>query len=79
MSTQVSLRLSDELVTAVDEIVRGGEAPSRASVMEAALERELRRRAAERDAEIYLRARPGGDLADLEAWIADQGVPRLDG
>ena len=53
MSTQIAVRLSDELVRFVDEQVRSGNASSRADVVQRALERERRRQSAERDAAIY--------------------------
>lgn len=78
MSTQVSLRLADDLVTAVDELVRSGAVSSRAEVMESALERELRRRRAEHDAEVYARESAEGDLGELESWLATRSTPALD-
>ena len=45
MSTQIAVRLPDELVAELDSIVLSGEEPSRASIVEQALLRELRRRA----------------------------------
>ena len=53
------MRLPDELVEFVDELVGSGAERSRASVVAKALERERRRALAERDADIL--ARTGGD------------------
>ena len=53
MSIQIAVRLDDEVVHWVDEVVAGGEASGRAALIERALRRERRRMAAERDAEIY--------------------------
>jgi Arc/MetJ-type ribon-helix-helix transcriptional regulator len=52
VSTQIAVRLPDEIVAFVDDEVRGQHARSRAAVVVRALERERRRRLAERDAEI---------------------------
>jgi len=42
MSIQIAVRLPDQLVNSLDELVHSGAAPSRASVIERALLRELR-------------------------------------
>jgi Arc/MetJ-type ribon-helix-helix transcriptional regulator len=52
MSTQIAVRLPDEIVAFIDDEVRGQHARSRAAVVVRALERERRRRLAECDAEI---------------------------
>jgi Arc/MetJ-type ribon-helix-helix transcriptional regulator len=52
VSTQIAIRLPDEIVAFIDGEVRGQHARSRAAVVLRALERERRRRLAERDAEI---------------------------
>lgn len=59
MSVQIAVRLPDELVAFVDEVVESGAERSRAAVVRRALERERRRAVAERDAEIL--ARTGSD------------------
>ncbi len=53
MSVQIAVRLDDEVVRWLDEIVSHGGASGRAALIERALRRERRRMAAERDAEIY--------------------------
>jgi predicted transcriptional regulator len=52
MSVQMTIRVDDELAAFVDEAAKasGG---SRAEVINRAIRREIRRRAAERDAQIY--------------------------
>lgn len=60
---QIAVRLPDDIVQFVDELVAEGKAPSRAAVVSRALERERRRAIAERDVEILSRS---GDDADLE-------------
>ncbi|MBS9534336.1 antitoxin [Mycobacterium sp. M1] len=52
MSTQIAVRLPDDIVGFIDKEVRGQNARNRAAVVVRALERERRRRLAERDAEI---------------------------
>ena len=64
MTTQIAVRLPDDLVRFVDEVITSGQASSRAAVVASALERERRRAIAHRDAEIL--ARRGG-YPDLDA------------
>ena len=71
MSIQIAVRLPDDLVAYIDEQVAGGTAESRAAFVTRALERERRRLAAERDAEIYA-AQGRSDLDDLASWSAAQ-------
>lgn len=70
MSTQIAVRLPDELVAFLDRTVASGKAPSRAALVTAALEREMRRQAAEADAAILAARGPADDLDDLVAWAA---------
>jgi Arc/MetJ-type ribon-helix-helix transcriptional regulator len=65
MSTQIAVRLPDDLVAFVDELVRHGDAPSRAAVVARALRRERRQAAAARDAAILATAEPDHDLDRL--------------
>lgn len=75
MSTQIAVRLSDSLVVALDRVVASGRARSRASLVEAALERELRRLAAEADAETLHRLGPADDLDGVVEWtVGNAGV-----
>lgn len=76
MSKQIAVRLSDDLVEFVDEIVGAGHERSRAAVVTRALERERRRLAAVHDAEILARSGPDPDLGALARHAA--GLP-LDG
>jgi Arc/MetJ-type ribon-helix-helix transcriptional regulator len=71
MTTQIAVRLPDEIVAYLDQQVASGHAPSRAAVVTRALERERRRDVAERDARIYAAARLG-ELDDLATWAASQ-------
>jgi len=74
MSTQIAVRLPDEIVEFVDEVVASGAQRSRASVVARALERERRRAVAERDAEILARLEPDPELAVLAEHAA--GLPQ---
>lgn len=62
MSTQIAVRLPDEIVAFLDGEIEAGRAKSRAQVVLRALEREHRRQLASRDAEI---------LADSSAAVQD--------
>jgi len=73
MSTQIAVRLPDELAAFVDEMVVSGEGRSRASVVIQALERERRRVISARDAEILARTGPDHELAGLADYA--RGLP----
>jgi Arc/MetJ-type ribon-helix-helix transcriptional regulator len=70
MGKQIAVRLSDDLVDFVDEVVESGRERSRAAVVSRALERERRRLAAERDAEILATTGPDPELAGLADYAA---------
>jgi metal-responsive CopG/Arc/MetJ family transcriptional regulator len=75
MSTQIAIRLADSLVAELDRVVASGRARSRASLVEAALERELRRLAAASDAETLHRVGTADDLDGLVEWtVVNIGV-----
>ena len=65
VSKQIAVRLADELVEFVDEIVDSGKQRSRAAVVARALERERRRMIAARDAEILAASGSDPQLAGL--------------
>ena len=70
MSTQIAVRLPDEMVAFLDRTVATGKAPSRAALVASAVEREMRRLAAEQDA-LILRAKGAADDLDaLVEWTA---------
>jgi Arc/MetJ-type ribon-helix-helix transcriptional regulator len=73
MSKQIAVRLADELVEFVDEVVGSGRERSRAAVVARALERERRRMAAVRDAKILAETGPDPELAGLAEHAT--GVP----
>ena len=70
MSKQIAVRLPDDLVAFVDELVETGAGRSRAAVVAGALERERRRMLAARDAAILARTGPDPELAGLAEHIA---------
>ncbi|MGI8626760.1 MAG: YlcI/YnfO family protein [Geodermatophilaceae bacterium] len=70
MSTQIAVRLPDELVKFIDATVSSGAASSRAAVVASAVERELRRHIAARDAQILARLSSDSDLDSLAEYAA---------
>jgi Arc/MetJ-type ribon-helix-helix transcriptional regulator len=74
MSKQIAVRLPDELVEFVDEIVGSGSARSRAAVVAHALERERRRAMAAHDAEILARTGPDPELDGLAEYAVGRSV-----
>jgi Arc/MetJ-type ribon-helix-helix transcriptional regulator len=67
MTVQMTIRVDDELAAFVDQAAQAGEG-SRADVINRAIRRELRRRAAGQDAQIYA-ATSDPDL-DSDAYAA---------
>ena len=78
MSTQIAVRLPDDLVEFIDELVRHGDAPSRAAVVARALRRERRQAAATRDAMILAAAEPDTDFDRLAEHAAAMPLDDLD-
>ncbi|MGI8781243.1 MAG: antitoxin [Solirubrobacteraceae bacterium] len=72
MSKQIAVRLSDDLVAFVDDVVESGSERSRAAVVTRALERERRRVIAARDAEILARTGPDPELGGLAEYAVTQ-------
>jgi Arc/MetJ-type ribon-helix-helix transcriptional regulator len=70
MSKQIAVRLPDELVAFLDELVDAGSGRSRAAIVARALERERRRTVAARDAEILAESGPDPELARLAEHAA---------
>jgi Arc/MetJ-type ribon-helix-helix transcriptional regulator len=71
MSTQIAVRLPDELVAELDSLVQSGEEPSRASIVERALLRELRRRAWTKEvAVLTAKGSTYEDLDGLDAYLS---------
>jgi len=83
MSTQISVRLSDRVVSELDALVTAGAARSRAELVESALERELRRRLYAQEVEDLIARKAAGvseddDLAGLAEWARTRTFPQLD-
>lgn len=57
------------MVEFLDSAVSEGRAPSRAALVSSAIEREMRRLAAERDFEVLKREGPADDLDGAVDWI----------
>lgn len=69
MSTQIAVRLPDDMVKFVDHLVETGRGSSRASVITRALERERRHEMALQDAAIYA-AGEDPDMVDLVRYLS---------
>ncbi|SOC56276.1 ribbon-helix-helix domain-containing protein [Ornithinimicrobium cerasi] len=76
MTTQIAVRLPDEMVRFLDRSVASGKAPSRAALVAAALEREMRLDAAQEDAQTLKNEGTADDLDELVTWSAAH--PTLD-
>ena len=70
MSTQIAVRLPDELVVYIDGLVKGGEVKSRADFVARAIRREQRHRMTLADAEIYQRLGDDPELMAIVEWQA---------
>lgn len=70
MSTQIAVRLPDEMVAFLDRTVATGRAASRATLVASAVEREMRRLAAEHDAQILRTQGAADDLDELVQWTS---------
>ncbi|HEY2041864.1 MAG TPA: YlcI/YnfO family protein [Jatrophihabitans sp.] len=78
MSKQIAVRLPDEVVDFIDDLVSHGDAASRAEVVSIALARERRRRAAAQDADILAKLRSDRDLDRLAEYAAHVPLDDLD-
>ena len=68
MTTQIAVRLPDEMVAFLDRAVAAGKASSRAALVAAAVEREMRRQAAVQDAQVLRQQGAADDLDELVQW-----------
>lgn len=68
MSTQIAVRLPEDMVAFLDKAVADGKATSRAALVSAAVEREMRRQAAETDAALLRKDGAADDLDCLVNW-----------
>jgi len=71
MSTQIAVRLPDDMVAFLDGEVSSHRASSRAALVLRALERERRRQVAARDAEILAQVSDQDDVDSLAAYAED--------
>lgn len=78
MSIQIAVRLSDDMVAFIDELVSRGGGSSRAAVVSRALERERRRVIAERDAAILAGEASDADMNQLAEFAAKTPMSDLD-
>lgn len=80
MSVQITVRLPDDLVEFVDDLVSHGDAVSRAAVVSRALDRERRRQVAERDIAILTltNSDDDDDFDGLAKFAAKTPMPDLD-
>ena len=78
MSTQIAVRLPEELVDFIDRLVADGRASSRAAVVSQALQRERRRELAARDAAILAAGVEDDDLNALAEHAARTPLDDLD-
>ena len=79
MSTQIAIRLPDELVAHLDDQVRKGAAGNRTELIRSLLAREMHR--ADLEAELEILAQPWDDpddLAGLAAWAGRRSLPFQD-
>jgi Arc/MetJ-type ribon-helix-helix transcriptional regulator len=78
VSTQIAVRLPEELVEFIDRLVADGRASSRAAVVSQALQRERRRDLAARDAAILAAGGEDDDLDALAQHVARTPLDDLD-
>ncbi len=78
MSRQIAVRLPDDIVEFIDQLVQHGDASSRAAVVARAVERERRRAVAARDAAILAQAGSDADLDGLAKYAARTPLDDLD-
>lgn len=78
MSRQIAVRLPDDIVDFIDQLVDDGEATSRAVVVVRAVDRERRRKIAARDVAILVRVGADPDLDGLAEHVAQTPMDDLD-
>ena len=81
MSRQITVRLPDEIVEFIDRLVDDKLAPSRATVVARAMERERRRDLAARDAAILAKlseSQGPDDLDELASYAGSTPLTDLD-
>jgi Arc/MetJ-type ribon-helix-helix transcriptional regulator len=78
MSKQIAVRLPDDIVEFIDQLVEHGEASSRAAVVARAVDRERRREIAARDAAILAQSHGDPDFDSLAQYAARTPFDDLD-
>jgi Arc/MetJ-type ribon-helix-helix transcriptional regulator len=78
VSTQIAVRLPEELVEFIDSLIAAGRFPSRAAVVSRALQRERRRELAARDAAILAVTEDDDELDALSEHAARTPLDDLD-
>lgn len=74
MSIQIAVRLPDDMVRFVDQLVEKGRGSSRAAVIMRALDRERRHEMAVQDAAIYAESGEDADMVDLVQYLSGHPV-----
>ena len=74
MSKQIAVRLPEDLVKFIDDLVAKGEVPSRAAAVVRALTREQRRMRIAEDVAILSRSRVTDDLDELAEYGVHQPI-----
>lgn len=75
MSTQIAVRLPDELVAYVDSAVASGRVKSRAELVSRLIARDARRQRAEDDLQLLIKAGALDDLTALAMVKATSATP----
>ena len=78
MSTAIPVRLNDDEVATLDELVRLGLAANRSDAIKRGIDRDRRRLAALKDAQIYGRDGEDADLASFTSSAASTQLTDLD-
>lgn len=78
MSKQIAVRLPDDIVEFIDQLVEHGQASSRAAVVARAVDRERRREIAARDAAILAQAHGDPDFESHAQYAARTRFDDLD-
>jgi Arc/MetJ-type ribon-helix-helix transcriptional regulator len=74
MTTQIAVRLPDDMVKFIDHLVETGRGSSRATIITRALERERRHEMAVHDAAIYGASGDDSDMVDLVQYLSGHPV-----
>jgi len=78
MTVQIAIRMPDDMVALLDKSVAAGNAPSRAALVARAVEREMHRQVAEKDAAILRHKGPGMTSTIWSSGPSHAHRPRTD-